>query len=356
MRCVTVIGARPQFIKAAPVGRALASVGIEEILVHTGQHYDSGMSDVFFSELEIKPPTHHLGIGGGSHGAMTGRMLEAIEAVLVAENPDILLVYGDTNSTLAGALAAAKLHIPVAHVEAGLRSFNRAMPEEVNRVLTDHVSRWLLCPGEVAICNLLREGITEGVLDVGDVMADAIKWASARAGTKGFPRCLPGGISRNTFGLLTIHRQENTEQRERLRTILAGIEQSGHTMVFPVHPRTSKALKLLDLKLPANVHPISPVSYLEMVALLDFCDVVATDSGGIQKEAYWMQRPCVTLRQETEWSETLEHGWNRIVGADASLIADALAKPVKPSLHPPLYGDGNAAAKVAEALVCGRIS
>ena len=350
MRCLTVVGARPQFIKAAPVARAFAEAGVEEILVHTGQHYDPGMSQVFFQELEIAAPAYHLGIGGGTHGAMTGRMLQAVEEVLMKEKPDLLLVYGDTNSTLAGALAAAKLHIRVAHVEAGLRSFKRAMPEEINRVLTDHVSHWLFCPSDVAVRHLRNEGITSGVHEVGDVMADAIQWAAQRARQEGPPSCLPGGVPPHGFGLLTLHRQENTDQPERLRAILDGIERAGLPMVFPVHPRTSNALRQLGLTLPPNIHSIPPVGYLDMVSLLEFCGVVATDSGGLQKEAYWMKRPCVTLRDETEWTETLEHGWNKLAGTDAAVIADAIASPSSPSHHPTLYGGGSAAPKVAEVI------
>ena len=350
MRCLTVIGARPQFIKAAAVSRAFASRAITEILVHTGQHYDPGMSDVFFAELEIPAPAHHLGLGGGSHGQMTGRMLEGIERVMLDEKPDLLLVYGDTNSTLAGALAAAKLHIPVAHIEAGLRSHNRAMPEEINRVLTDHVSQWLFCPSQPAVDQLKKEGIAKGVYDVGDVMADSIQWAAEKARRARTAPALPPGLPIDGWGLLTLHRQENTDRADRLAAILQGLAAGGLPMVFPVHPRTVKTLDRLGLSLPGNVHAISPVGYLDMVALLDRCSVVATDSGGLQKEAYWMKKPCLTLRDETEWIETLENGWNRLVGADAGALAAALRAPNNPSVHPPLYGDGHSAERIADIL------
>lgn len=307
---VTVVGARPQFVKAATVSRVFARRrSVRELLVHTGQHFDADMSDVFFEELAIPTPHRHLGISGSGHGAMTGRMLEALESALLADRPDAVLVYGDTNSTLAGALAAAKLHIPVVHVEAGLRSYNRAMPEEINRVLTDHVSRLLLCPTSAAVANLAREGVVDGVQSVGDVMYDAMLHAASAS-----PRTAGHGLEVDQpFGLCTIHRAENTDDVQRLSQILDYIEeQARHRLiVLPVHPRTRQRIEMLGREL-VGVRLVSPQGYFAMQRLLATCDIVLTDSGGVQKEAYFHRKPCVTLRDETEWVETIEAGWNRL--------------------------------------------
>lgn len=309
---LTVVGARPQFIKAAPVSAAMARAGLREILVHTGQHFDPQMSDVFFDELGLRPPDHHLQINSLGHGAMTGRMLEALERVMLEERPAKVLIYGDTNSTLAGALAAAKLNIPVAHVEAGLRSFNRRMPEEVNRVLADHVSTLLFCPTQTAVANLNAEGILRGVHLVGDVMYDATIAAVKRASERS--NVLEAqGLTKGSYAVATIHRAENTDDPERLTRILAWLEAAAKDcqLVMPVHPRSRKLLEARHWS-PKGVLLLPPVGYLDMTMLLANAAAVYTDSGGLQKEAYFHRVPCVTLREETEWVETVKAGWNRL--------------------------------------------
>jgi len=310
---LTVVGARPQFIKAAAVSRAVrASSSFREVLVHTGQHFDAMMSDVFFSELDIPPPEEHFAIHGGTHGAMTGRMLEAIEGAILKHEPNWVMVYGDTNSTLAGALAAAKLHIPVVHVEAGLRSFNRRMPEEINRVMADHISTLLLSPTQAGVENLAREGITKGVHHVGDVMHDAMLHAMARAQVSS--RILDHlGLKPGEFILATVHRAENTDDPVRLAAVVAALKRQaeGCAVILPIHPRTRQALARTGVDTGA-IRIIDPVGYIDMVRLLEGCAIVMTDSGGLQKEAYFARRPCITLRDETEWVETIEHGWNRL--------------------------------------------
>lgn len=351
MKIVTIVGARPQFIKAATVSRAFAQQGVVEVIVHTGQHFDANMSDVFFDELEIPRPHHHLGIGGGSHGAMTGRQLERIETVLLGECPDWVLVYGDTNSTLAGALAAAKLHIPVAHVEAGLRSFNRRMPEEINRVLTDHVSKLLFAPTHAAVENLAREGISDGrVRRVGDVMLDATLFYEERARK---PAWFDGlEIACGEFVLCTIHRAENTDSHQNLEGIMGGLGKSCQPIILPLHPRTKTALKESGLAVPSNVRLVPPVGYLEMTWLEGQCRAIATDSGGVQKEAYFHGKPCVTLREETEWVELVLAGANKLVGADPGKIRDALADIDSILVnHSGIYGDGNTADRIVRTLL-----
>lgn len=347
----TIVGARPQFIKAATVSRQIADADdIRETIVHTGQHYDANMSDVFFDDLNIPRPKHNLGIGGGSHGAMTGRQLEAIEAVLLAERPDWVLVYGDTNSTLAGALAAVKLHVPVAHVEAGLRSFNRQMPEEINRILTDHASDRLFAPTETAMENLRNEGLPGKRLDlVGDVMYDASLFYRDRARKPGWFGGL--GVKAGGFVLATIHRAENTDDELRLQAILNGLARSGRPVVLPLHPRTRERLERVATDAMQNLHFVDPAGYLEMVWLEANCHCVATDSGGVQKEAYFFGKPCITLRDETEWVELVGHGWNTIVGADGEAIAAAIATAQAPSATPELFGAGDAAEKIVKALM-----
>jgi len=312
-KILTVVGARPQFIKAAAVSRAIRdSADFSEIMLHTGQHFDEMMSDVFFREMEIGKPEVNLAIHGGTHGAMTGQMLAGIETCLLERKPDWVLVYGDTNSTLAGALAAAKLHIPVVHVEAGLRSFNRRMPEEVNRVLTDHVSALLLSPTVAGVRNLAAEGITRGVHHVGDVMYDAMLHAQKRAWSKS-TILADFGLSEGGFALATVHRAENTDDPARLQAVMDAIAANagGLPIVLPVHPRTRQAIARSGTQL-GPIRTIDPVGYIDMVRLLDGSKLVLTDSGGLQKEAYFARRPCVTLRDETEWTETIEHGWNRL--------------------------------------------
>lgn len=310
---VTIVGARPQFIKAATISRQLArEAALDEIMVHTGQHFDDNMSQVFFDELDIPAPAYNLDISGGGHGRMTGHMLEAIEQVLQDTTPACVLVYGDTNSTLAGALAAAKLHIPVAHVEAGLRSFNKRMPEEINRVLTDHVSDLLFCPTQVSVDNLAAEGISRGVHFVGDVMYDATLFAKERAAARS-AIIEEFALTPGAFTLCTVHRAENTDDPDRLQAVCDFIEARARErpVVFPVHPRTAQALDEAGRTLQ-NVRTVAPLGYLDMHRLLSEAALVLTDSGGLQKEAYFHRVPCVTLRDETEWVETVEAGWNRL--------------------------------------------
>jgi UDP-N-acetylglucosamine 2-epimerase len=348
MKIVSILGARPQFIKAAPVGKALREAGHQEFLLHTGQHYDDNMSAIFFDELDIPEPDYNLGIGSGSHGAQTGAMLAAIEQVLGKERPDWTLVYGDTNSTLAGALAAAKLHIKVAHVEAGLRSFNRAMPEEINRVVADHLSDLLLCPSQVAADNLKAEGITRGVHVVGDVMADALAYAVERS--QGRSQVLQRlGLAAKKYLLVTVHRAENTDDHERLANILSALNSLTETVVFPVHPRTRLAIEKMKYELKPHLLLSEPVGYLDMVQLEKSARMILTDSGGIQKEAYWLRVPCVTLRDETEWVETVQANWNVLVGANMDAIVQAVHSFVPPVTHNPLYGGGKASELIVQA-------
>ncbi len=354
MKITTILGARPQFIKAAPVSRALRERHVER-LVHTGQHYDAAMSDVFFAELDIPAPDHALQVGSASHGAQTGRMLEAVEAVLLAERPDAVLVYGDTNSTLAGALAAAKLGLPLVHVEAGLRSGVRHMPEEINRVLTDRLSDVCCCPSPVAAANLAREGLTRGVTVVGDVMLDALLEAAERVNADPVARearLTACGVTDGPFVLATIHRAANTDDPARLRAILDGLAGS-HAVLWPVHPRTRAVLQRDGIRVPDNVQLIAPLGYLDMAAVLSRAAAVATDSGGLQKEAYWMGVPCVTLRDETEWVETVESGWNALVDADQARIQACVQRAMtapRPTASRDAYGTRGAAARVVASI------
>lgn len=353
MKIVTILGARPQFIKAAAVSRHLRAVA-EEVIVHTGQHYDANMSDVFFEELDLPAPDHHLGVGGGTHGAMTGAMLAKVEEVLLQERPDWVLVYGDTNSTLAGALAAVKLQIPVAHVEAGLRSFNRRMPEEINRIMTDHASEVLFAPTETAVRHLANEGIRRGVHLVGDVMLDATRLfrerAERRKGLFESLRLEPG-----EYYLATVHRAENTAHPERLEQIFQAFQELDRPVLLPLHPRTRKQLEAAgrsEMLRHRNLNVIEPVGYLEMLLLESHARAILTDSGGLQKEAYFLGVPCVTLRDETEWVETVASGWNSLVGADARAIVEAVATPRSREPEPSGYGEGDASQKIARIL-CG---
>ena len=314
MRILTVVGARPQFIKAAPVSSAIAASGgfLEETLVHTGQHFDPGMSEIFFSELGIPAPRYRLDIHGGSHGEMTGRMLAAIEGDAVESEPKLVLVYGDTNSTLAGALAAAKLHVPVAHVEAGLRSFNRRMPEEINRVLTDHASELLFCPTAASVANLAREGIVRGVHQLGDVMYDSTLMMSGLANSRS--RILDQlALTPKSYAVATVHRAENTDDPRRLAAVLAHLREVAREMpvIFPLHPRTRGAAVQVEGAL-VGLTTTAPLGYVDMLRLTAAAALVLTDSGGLQKEAYFHRVPCVTLRDETEWVETVACGWNRL--------------------------------------------
>jgi UDP-GlcNAc3NAcA epimerase len=338
---LTVVGARPQFVKAAAISRAVAARDdIEEILLHTGQHFDDAMSRVFFDELDIAAPRINLGIHGGNHGDMTGRMLAGIEAAVLAEQPDIVLVPGDTNSTLAGALAAAKLHVRVAHLEAGLRSFNRAMPEEINRVLSDHVSDLLFCPTEAAVANLRREGIVAGVHLVGDVMYDATLFAAAQARRSDVLARL--GLAERSYAVATVHRAESTDDRGRLAEILEYLRERAreHAIVLPLHPRTRERIVRFGLEL-GPLLAVAPLGYLDMHRLLQSAVAVYTDSGGLQKEAYFHRVPCVTLRDETEWVETVDAGWNRLwKGPGYAPRRDISA-----------YGDGHAADKAIAIMI-----
>ena len=360
VKIVTVVGARPQFVKAATVSAAIVQqvkrgASIEEVLVHTGQHYDPNMSQVFFDQLEVPRPKYNLAVGSGSHGAMTGKMLGAVEQILVDEKPDWLLVYGDTNSTLAGALAAAKLHVPVCHVEAGLRSFDKRMPEEINRILTDHVSELLLCPTHTAITNLKNEGVTKGVHHVGDVMYDAAL-IFAKVAAQGSDVLARYGLTAKSFLLATVHRAENTDEPERLEGILKALSNlatASCPLLLPLHPRTRATLRSRGLEQllerNAALMTIEPVPFLDMIVLEQQAKLILTDSGGVQKEAYFHRVPCVTLRDETEWVETIDAGWNQLAGADQKRIeqAAAAAKPGRPIDE---YGDGDAAVKVVELL------
>jgi UDP-GlcNAc3NAcA epimerase len=349
VKVVSLVGARPQFIKAAAVSRILRKLHLE-ILVHTGQHYDYEMSGIFFDGLDLPAPNVNLAVGSGSHGAQTGAMLKGIEEVLVAERPDRLLIYGDTNSTVAGALAASKLSVPVAHVEAGLRSFNRRMPEEINRVVADHLSDVLLCPSDTAVHNLMAEGIHRNVHQVGDVMLDVLLWARQRVAEQ--PRRILEqlGLSEREYLLATVHRSENTDDPLRLGQILRALDRLEEPVIFPVHPRTRKAIVGTGGSARPNIHLIDPVGYLDMVALTGSARLILTDSGGVQKEAYWMGVPCVTMRDETEWVETVAAGWNLMVGAHSDRIVEAVQsfKPASP--RPELYGDGAAAPRCVAAL------
>lgn len=349
MKIATIVGARPQFIKAATISRIIVEKdGVEEVMLHTGQHFDANMSDVFFIELDIPKPDYHLGIGGGTHGENTGRMIEAIERVLISEKPDWVLVYGDTDSTLAGALAAAKLHIPLAHVEAGLRSFNRRMPEEINRVLTDHASDILFVPTTTAVRNLENEGISGNKVRLsGDVMYDATIFYKNRVRR---PKNVQINFE-NPFALCTIHRAENTNDATRLMAIVQRINQvARHTsVILPLHPRTLAALKRIQAaSLDNSVQIIGPVGFLEMAWLLSECSLVLTDSGGLQKEAYFYKKPCITIREETEWVELVDAGFNKLVSPFENDFLKTVDEMLKTniSVDPSLYGDGQAADKI----------
>lgn len=352
MKLLTIVGARPQFVKASAVSACLrddpACAGIENVLVHTGQHFDHQMSQVFFDELEIDERTIYLGISGGSHGEMTGRMLQAVEPVLVAEKPDCLLIYGDTNSTLAAALAAAKLGVPIAHVEAGLRSFNRTMPEEINRVVADHLSAHLYCPTSVAAENLAREGITAGVSTPGDVMYDvALRIGGRRDDDIDFLERF--GVTGKGFALVTFHRAENTNDLSRLVQILGALDElADHLPVlFPLHPRTRAVVAANKLEhLLTKVQVIEPVGFGDMLRLERSARFILTDSGGVQKEAYFYGTPCITARDETEWVETVNTGWNVVVGASRERIVSAALDFQIPRERPEVYGNGTASRQI----------
>ena len=381
MKIVTIVGARPQFIKSGAISRAIQEFNkrlqpqrckkrrIQEILVHTGQHYDFLMDKVFFEELELPKPDYHLGVGSGSHAKQTGMMLERIESILQKENPKVILLYGDTNSTLAGALAAAKLNIPVAHVEAGLRSYNQAMPEEVNRLLTDHLSTFLFCPTDQAARNLLKEGVKNGetrvVKKVGDVMYDSISYYSKLAEEKStilkdlnlYFSTPNSELRTQNYYLATLHRAENTDDRRRLESILNAFDEIGRktAVILPLHPRTRKMMKVYRLFSKfRNVQFIEPVSYLGMLQLEKNAKAILTDSGGVQKEAYWLGVPCFTLREETEWVETIKSGWNVLTGAATKRIVEEVAKAgrkVPPQKRKEILEDGRASRRIIQILI-----
>jgi UDP-GlcNAc3NAcA epimerase len=352
MKIATIIGARPQFIKAAMVSMEIANRDIiEEILIHTGQHYDNNMSEIFFNEMGIPKPRHNLGIGSLSHGAMIGRQLEEIEKILIQIKPDLVLVYGDTNSTLAGALAASNLHIPVAHVEAGLRSFNRKMPEEINRVLTDHIAELLFVPTDTAEANLIKEGIDKIKINkVGDVMYDAVLHFADIAEKKS--NILQNlDLESKKYILATVHRPENTDSIEKLGNIFSALAEAPLPVVIPIHPRTKKKLVEYNIVLKGQIISIESVGYLDMMMLEKNAHKIATDSGGIQKEAYFYGVPCITMRNETEWIELVEVGANVITGANHQLIMDAIYKKNDNFIKSDIYGTGNASFKILEELV-----
>lgn len=363
LEIMTIVGARPQFVKAAVFSRRVRQPEyagrIRETLVHTGQHYDENMSDIFFKEMEIPEPDVNLGIGSGGHGAVTGAMLAGIEKLILEKKPDLVLVYGDTNSTLAGALAASKLHVPVAHVEAGLRSYMMLMPEEQNRRLTDHLATWLFCPTDTAVKNLAREGIQDNggghptadrkaVIECGDIMFEASLFYREKARSHHTSIAhLPA-----EFALLTLHRAENTDDPARLAAIMQALNTfTDIEFVFPVHPRTRKILRQLGLELASHIHAIEPVGYFDMLVLEDLCSFVVTDSGGVQKEAYFFGKPCITLRDATEWTELVAAGWNTLVGADTTRILKALKQMPQYGLSGALYGDGTTSKIIAETLL-----
>jgi UDP-GlcNAc3NAcA epimerase len=354
MKIATIVGARPQFIKAAPVSKVLRQGGCQELLIHTGQHYDYKMSQVFFDELDIPEPDINLEVGSGPHGWQTGQILIRLEEALTAEKPDWVLVYGDTNSTLAGALAACKLQIPIAHVEAGLRSFNREMPEEHNRVLTDHCSDLLFCPTQTAVDNLAREGITQGVHWVGDTMYDAVLQFSQIAHQRS--TILTNlNLEPQNYLLATLHRPYNTDIPENLINILAAFQEIGETIIFPAHPRTRKKIAELGQvfnieRLNSTVKLIEPVGYLDMLVLEENARLILTDSGGMQKEAYFFRVPCMTLRPETEWVETVQAGWNVVVGTDPERIV-AAARAIRPTHpQPAIFGDGGTSERIVSLI------
>jgi len=360
MKFITIVGAPPQFIKAATISRILRQVSkSREIIVHTGQHYDPNMSEIFFHELEIPQPDYHLNIGSGTHGQQTGRMLETIETVILEEKPDYVIVYGDTNSTLAGALAASKLHIPIAHIEAGLRSFNRRMPEEINRLLTDHIAELLFPPTSTAVSNLQREGIAENkIYMVGDVMYDAALYYGDKAESQSSILDTLG-LQSQEYILATIHRAENTDAPVRLRAIFTALKEISqqYVIVLPLHPRTRKALQQQGMleDVSQYIRLIEPVGYLDMVMLEKNAKLITTDSGGVQKEAFFYRVPCLTLREETEWVELVELGYNTLVSphlssAEISLIFQSSLTKM-PFNHPELYGSGQAAEKITNILI-----
>lgn len=352
LKIITILGARPQFIKAAAVSNKFKT-HFNQILVHTGQHYDLNMSDVFFEELEIPKPKYHLNVGSGSHGLMTGTMLIEIEKVLLEEKPDFVMVYGDTNSTLAGSLAASKLHIPVIHTEAGLRSFNMKMAEEQNRILTDHISSIRFVPTKTGVHNLMHEGIVDGVHLVGDVMYDGILHFAEVAVSKS--KILNQlNLKKGSYVLCTIHRAENTDDSVRLKSIVSALNNCSERVVLPIHPRTRMAISKYGIELSDNIFCIDPVGYLDMVSLETSAKKIVTDSGGIQKEAFFLGVPCITLREETEWVETVENGWNILVGSSEDKITEAIKTFYPTQERRDYFGSGDAVDRMVDFILSYR--
>jgi len=348
MKIISVVGARPEFIQVAPVSRALRK-DHQDILVHTGQHYDYLMSQTFFNELGIPAPDYNLEVGSGSHAGQTAEILVRLEEVALKETPDIVIVRGDTNSTLAGALVASKLHIPTVHIEAGERSFDRHMPEEINRLVADQLSSVYFCVSQAAVRQLANEGITKNVFWVGDVMLDAnlANRILARQKSTILSRL---EFAPEQYGLVTVHRAANTDDPARLANIIRALSRVGETVVFPVHPRTRGALQKMDVQFGDNIRLIEPVGYYDMMVLEENARIIATDSGGVQREAYFMKKPCLTLRDETEWMETIQAGWNKLVGVDVDQILNGWKTFSPPAEYPPIFGDGTAGEKIAEIL------
>jgi UDP-GlcNAc3NAcA epimerase len=348
MKIISIVGARPEFIQAAPVSRALRK-SHQEVLVHTGQHYDYLMSQTFFDELGIPAPDYNLEVGSGSHASQTAEILIRFEEVVLKEKPDVVIVRGDTNSTLAGALVASKLHIPTVHIEAGERSFDKRMPEEINRLVADQLSSAYFCVSQTAVNQLAKEGITKNVFWVGDVMLDA------NIANRPLARQKSSVLSRlklapEQYSLVTVHRAANTDEPDRLTNIVNALNQVGETVVFPVHPRTRGALQNLNIRFGDNVRLIEPVGYYDMMVLEENARIIATDSGGVQREAYFMRKPCLTLRDETEWTETIQAGWNKLVGVEVERILHEWQSFQPPAEQPPIFGDGTAGEKIAEIL------
>lgn len=354
MKIVSVVGARPEFIQAAPVSRALRKTH-HEILIHTGQHYDYLMSQTFFDELGISVPDYNLEVGSGSHASQTAEILIRFEEVALKEKPDTIIVRGDTNSTLASALVASKLHIPTVHIEAGERSFDRRMPEEINRLVADQLSSVHFCVSQTAVTQLAEEGIKKNVFWVGDVMLDAN--ISNRPLARQKSTILSKlELASGQYSLVTIHRAANTDEPNRLTNIVKALSQVGEIVVFPVHPRTRAALQKLDVPFADNIRMIEPVGYYDMLVLEENARIIATDSGGVQREAYFLSKPCLTLRDETEWTETVSVGWNKLVGVDIDQILDEWKSFVPPDEQPPIFGDGTAGEKIANILSRIRLS
>ena len=348
MKILSVVGARPEFIQAMPISRALSAYD-QEIVVHTGQHYDYQMSQTFFDELEIPAPDYNLGVGSGSHAHQTAEIMTKLEEVILREKPDLVIVRGDTNSTIASALVASKLTIPIAHIEAGERSFNRAMPEEINRLVADRLANFHFCVSRAAVDNLTGEGISDTVYQVGDVMLDALIFARPLAKTRS--KILNRlNIEPQKYSLVTIHRSANTDDPVRLNQIFSALSQVSETVILPLHPRTAKVVATLNLHMEKHIQIIEPVGYFDMLSLEENARMIATDSGGVQREAYYLSVPCLTLRDETEWVATIQTGWNILVGADEKRILNAWFNIKPPSEHPDIYGNGNAAHRIVEMI------